>query len=181
MRVNSRWNKKDKSHTLEDVAAALAGIAWRIACNGVLELENADFQTDTQMQRLTVIAEFLAFIVHVADRLSAQRMDEETRRRFITELARRCADFMQDNVADVAGPGDYRDAFIGRLNERMSGYAEYAFTDGSPSFGMLRDFGQQITAVMGPRYSRWISDRIIDVEAPDAVKTLKKAMRDLLM
>lgn len=179
MRVNSRWNQKGRVHTLEDIAATLAGIAWRIAGNGVLELENADFQTDTRVQRLTVIAEFLAFLIHVTDRLSAERVDEETRRRFITALAARCADLMQDNLVDVLGPGDYRAAFIEQLNERMSGYAECAFTDGGPGFGMLRDFGQKVTAVMGSRYSRWIGDRIIDVEAPDAVKTLKKAMRDL--
>ena len=64
MRIKSKWNKKDKTHTVEDIAAALAFIAFRIAQNGVLSLENNDYQTDTQEQRMHIITEFLG-VIHV--------------------------------------------------------------------------------------------------------------------
>ena len=38
MRMKSRWNKKAKPQTLEEIAQALGLICWQIAANGVLEL-----------------------------------------------------------------------------------------------------------------------------------------------
>ena len=98
VRVKSRWNKKGKTHSVEEIAGALAFILWRIATNGVLSMENAGFQTETQAQRLEIIAEFLAFAIHVADRMTIERFDEEQRVRFMTELAQKCAKHMEDMV-----------------------------------------------------------------------------------
>ena len=39
--------------------AALAFIEWRIAGKALLNLENEGFQTDTQLQRLDVLQEFV--------------------------------------------------------------------------------------------------------------------------
>ena len=48
MRVKTRWNNKSKPHSIQDIASAMGFNTWRIACNGVLNLENEGFQTDTQ-------------------------------------------------------------------------------------------------------------------------------------
>ncbi|HQU15621.1 MAG: hypothetical protein B7Z66_10815 [Chromatiales bacterium 21-64-14] len=180
MRVKSRWNKTDKPHTPDEIASALAFILWRIATNGLLELENEGFQTDTQLQRLTAIAEFMAFLVHVSDRLAATQMGDSERAQFVNGLGRYVADTVSDNIADVLGEGDYRASFIDTLNERMGEYADYGFSasDG-PDFGFLRQFGQRVTATMGPRDSRWILEQIMEVEAPESVQTLRKAMWNL--
>jgi hypothetical protein len=54
VRVKSKWNLKDRERTLSETGAAMGFILWRIAQQGVLNLENEGFQTDTNAQRLDV-------------------------------------------------------------------------------------------------------------------------------
>ena len=182
MRVKSRWSKKDKTHSIEEIAGALAFIIWRIATNGVLSMENADFQTETQQQRLDIIAEFLAFAIHVADRMTIERFDEEQRVRFMTELAQKCAKHMEDNKRDVIGSGEYRQAFIELLNQRMADYAEFGYSEQEgPSFGMKRFFGDQVKHCFNAEDQKWVSSQVIDIEVPEIMTHLKRATPNLFM
>ena len=182
MRIKSRWSKKDKTHSVEEIAGALAFIIWRIATNGVLSMENADFQTETQRQRLDIIAEFLAFAIHVADRMTIERFDEEQRVRFMTELAQKCAKHMEDNKRDVIGPGEYRQVFIDLLNQRMADYAEFGYSDEEgPSFGMKRFFGDQVKRCFNAEDQKWVSSQVIDIEVPEIMTHLKRATPNLFM
>lgn len=182
MRVKSRWSKKDKTHSIEEIAGALAFIIWRIATNGVLSMENADFQTETQRQRLDIIGEFLAFAIHVADRMTIERFDEEQRVRFVTELAQKCAKHMEDNKRDVIGPGEYRQAFIDLLNQRMADYAEFGYSDDEgPSFGMKRFFGDQVKHCFNAEDQKWVGSQVIDIEVPEIMTHLKRATPNLFM
>ncbi|HFQ13770.1 MAG TPA: hypothetical protein ENK40_03125 [Gammaproteobacteria bacterium] len=180
MRIKSRWNKRNKTHSIEEIAGAVAFILWRIATNGVLSLENEDFQIDSQQQRLDVISEYLAFSIHLSDRLTFERFDEEQRRRFITELAAKCAKHLEDNLRDIVGKGDYRDAFIDTLNRRMADYAGFGYSEEEgPGFGMKRFFGEQITRVLGERNSQWAGAQVIDIEVPEIYSHLKRAIPNL--
>ena len=182
MRVKSRWSKKDKTHSVEEIAGALAFIIWRIATNGVLSMENADFQTETQRQRLEIIAEFLAFAIHVADRMTIERFDEEQRMRFMSELGKKCAKHMEDNKRDVMGPGEYRQAFIDLLNQRMGDYAEFGYSaDEGPSFGMKRFFGDQVKQCFNAEDQKWVSSQVMDIEVPEITTHLKRATPNLFM
>lgn len=182
MRVKSRWNKRDKTHSVEEIAGAQAFILWRIATNGVLSMENADFTTETQQQRLDIIAEFLAFSIHIADRMTIERFDENERVRFMTELATKCAKHMEDNKRDVIGPGDYRQAFIDLLNQRMAEYAEFSYSEEEgPSFGMKRLFGDQVTRIFGEKDKKWVSSQVIDIEVPVVMTHLKRSTPNLFM
>ena len=62
VRVKSKWSNKGRERTLDETGGAVAFILWRIAQQGLLNLENEGFQTDTRSQRMDVIAEFLAFL-----------------------------------------------------------------------------------------------------------------------
>ncbi len=183
MRVKSKWNKKDKTHSVEEVGAALAFIAFRIAQNGVLSLENNDYQTDTQDQRLNIISEFLYFTIHVLDRMTIEKFTDDERVRFMTELAGKCAKHLQDNMRDLMGKGEYREGFINTLNQRMSDYADFHYDDekDEPSFPMRRFFGDLVTQQMGEKNKKWVADQIIDIEVPDALQTLKRAVPNLFM
>jgi len=133
VRIRSRWKDKGKKRSLEDVAGALAFIEWRIAGAALLNLENEGFQTDSQSQRLDVLQEFSAFLIHVADRLMHETMSDEQRQRFIIALARKMADTYHDNRVDAEGRGqDFRQVFIDTLNVRMADYADFRFEDGEP-------------------------------------------------
>ena len=181
MRIRSKWNARNRDRTPEEIAGVVGFIAWRICSQAVLELENNNFQTDTQVQRLAIIWEFAAFLIHVTDRMMFERMDEEERAVFISAMAKAMAQTMQDNMEDFLGSGHYKPDLINTLNIRMNDYAKFGYSEESgPSFPMLRYFGECVTAVMGERQKKWITTQIIDIEAPDAIKTLKRGIANLL-
>ncbi len=180
MRIRSRWKNKGRARTLEENAGALAFIEWRIAGKALLNLENEGFQTDTQMQRLDVLQELTAFLVHVTDRLVHGDLDEEQRRKFIVALALKIADTYHDNRVDVEGRGqDFRPGFIEVLNQRMADYAEFSFDDGEPGYAFKRYLGERVTNTMGEKDRKWISDQVMEIEIPEMMKTLKKGLKDL--
>ena len=179
MRVKSKWNVKGREHSLTEVGGAAAFILWRIAQQGLLNLENEGFQTDTRAQRLDVMGEFLAFLVHLADRLKAGQLQLEERTEFITSLARHLADNMQENRTDAQGKGEYRKALINLLNERAADYAGFSMVEDDPGYAMRRYFAEHVRAVMGEKDNQWITDQVMDVEVPEAMPPLKKALREL--
>lgn len=181
MRVKSKWNVKGRERSMAEIGGAAAFILWRIAQQGLLNLENEGFQTDTRAQRLDVMSEFVAFLVHLADRLKAGELELEERTEFITSLARHLADYMQENRTEALGKGDYRKALINLLNERAADYAEFTMTDGEPGYAMRRYFGENVRAVMGEKDNQWITDQVMDVEVPEALPPLKKALRELFV
>jgi len=179
VRVKSKWSNKGRERTLEEVGGAAAFILWRIAQQGLLNLENEGFQTDTRSQRMDVIAEFLAFLLQLTDRSKAEALDAGERQEFITSLARHLANTMQENRSDAEGPGDYRKALIDLINERGANYAECPMPDGEPGYAMKRYLGECITAVMGEKDNQWITDQVMDIEVPEALPPLNKALREL--
>ena len=180
MRIRSHWNKKGKARTIEETAGALAFIEWRIAAQTLLNLENEGFQTDTQRQRLDVLQELSAFLIHVTDRLVHGDLDEDQRQQFIVALAVKMADTYHDNRVDAEGRGqDFRPGFIDILNQRLANYAECSFNDGKPGYEFRRYLGECVTNTMGDRDRKWISDQVMDIEVPEMLKTLKKGLKDL--
>jgi len=182
LRIRSKWNAKGKERSLEDIAGALAFIEWRIAGQALLNLENEGFQTDTQSQRLDVLQELCAFLIHVTDRLTHDSMNDEERQRFIVALALKTADHYHDNRIDSDTTNlDFRRVFIDTLNLRMADYAEFRFSDGEPGYGFKRYLGDRVTQTMGERDRKWISAQVMDIEIPDMLKTLKKGLKDLFV
>jgi len=182
VRVKSKWNKKDKTHSVEEIGGALAFIAWRIAQNMVLNMENHDFQTDTQEQRIEIIAEILAFTIHVIDRMTIERFNNEDRQRFMTELAMKSAKNYHDNKRDFAGDGEYRQPFVDLLNQRMGDYADFSYSEEEgPSFAMKRFFGDHVAEVFGEKNQRWVASQVIDIEVREIMNTLKKSLPNLFM
>ncbi len=179
MRIKAKWYK-DKEHSLPEEAGAIAYNLWRIAMNMMLNLENADYQTESNKQRLEVIEEILAFGIHVTDRMTIASFDEEARSVFISELAQKCAKHVQDNYRELYGDGDYKTGFIEMLNNRMSEYAEFDYLEDGPSFSMRRCFGNYVRDKMGDRHNKWIPEQIIEIEVPQMLKTMKRILINLI-
>jgi hypothetical protein len=112
--------------------------------------------------------------------MTADRFTMEQRQEFIGSLARHLADTMQENRTDAQGKGEYRQSLIDQLNERAVDYAEFTFSDNEPGFAFRRYFGENVRMVMGERDNKWITDQVMDIEVPEALKPLRKALRDLL-
>jgi hypothetical protein len=180
VRIKTKWNQKDRERSLSETASAIAFILWRIGQQGILNLENEGFQTDSQAQRVDIMEEYLAFLLHVVDRMTADNLTMEDRQAFITALARHLADRVQENRTDIQGQGEYRQPLIELLNRRAADYAEFSFADGEPGYAFRRYFGENVRAVMGERDNQWITDQVMDIEVPEAMKPLRRAVRDLL-
>ena len=182
IRVKSKWNDKGRERTADDVGSALGFNLWRIAGANVLHMENEGFQTDTYNQRLDVIAELLGFFVHVVDRMTSEHeYSEEAPHDLITALALNLANTMHNNRIDVNDEKeDFKGQFIQVLNERMAEYAGFAYDEKEPGFQMRRRCGEHVTKVMGAKDNKWVTDQVMDIEIPDALKTFKKVARNLL-
>lgn len=184
IRIKSTWHDSGRNRptakTLEDSAQALAFIVWRLALEGAKELHREGFDYLSDRERVGVISEFVAFQVQVADRRAFEVLDDAARSTFINALGQRLADHVQDNLSDIAGPGNYRKPFIDMLNERLGEYAETSFPDGEPGFDFLRLFGSRVLEVMGDsQTNRWVMDQVMSVAAPELTERLSKSMDNL--
>ncbi len=180
MRIRDKWRNRDRQGSLEDNATSLAYGIWQIALAAAKNLHVEDFDYDSDEQRIAVIAEYLIFLVHAADRVAFEQMDEQSRNIFVTALAQHTARHYQRNVVDVMGRGDYRSGYIEKLNARAAEYAETPFTEGNPGYETRRFLGEKIQEVMGmTQKNKWVIQQVIDLDAPEAVKHLKTAMDNL--
>jgi len=57
IRLKTKWSNKDRERSPKELASALAFTIWRIGMEGVLNLENEGFQTESQSQRMDITAE----------------------------------------------------------------------------------------------------------------------------
>ncbi len=180
LRVKTRWSNKDKERSIQDTASALAFNQWRLCQEILLDLENEQFQTETYKDRLAIMQELVSFLIHITDRVAYHRMDDDERAAFITALAKKHADYMQDNARDAMGPGDHRSPFIEVLNQRMDDLSDFGFSDMEPSFQMTRFFGDEVTKVVGERQKKWVTTHIIDISVPEMMRTMKRLLNTFL-
>lgn len=179
MRMKSKWGKSGKQRSVADNASAAAFIAWRIAQDALLDLENENYQTESLSQRMDVVVEFVIFLAHLADRITYERMTPQEREEFVVTMVKHLARTHQASMEDISGVKDYKEDFINLVNERMSDYSEMPFQDGEPSFTMRRYLGTRVQEVMGERHNKWIETQVLEINAPSAIKHLKKALDDL--
>ncbi len=179
MRIKSKWGKNKKERSVEDNASVAAFISWKVAQDALLNLENEDYQTDTLKQRMDVVVEFVIYLAHLADRITYEQMTSEEREAFVVSMVKHLARNVQSSMEDIEGIKDYKEDFINLVNERMSDYAEMPFDDGEPSFTMRRYLGTRVQEVMGERHNKWIETQVLEINATEAARHLKKAINDL--
>jgi hypothetical protein len=188
-RVKDRWHnstpeddKRDvlTEKNLDDQASALAFIIWRQALNGAINLHAEDFRYDDDQQRVAVITELLAFLVQHIDRMSYEFLTDTQRQQLLIALCERVGDQIQDNLTDIAGPGQYRPPFVKLLNERFAKYAELSYQGATPGYDTFRFLGHQVLDVMGhDQTNRWVIDQIIDIDAPNLVEQTTRSTNRL--
>ena len=185
IRIKDKWHRSERnrpaSKSLRDSAGALAFIGWRVALDRAQELNREGFRYDSDIERVGVVSEFVAFEIQVADRLAYDFLEDDDREIFINALGQRFADHMQDNLSDLDGPRNYRDAFIALLNERLGGYATLTFENGEPGFDFLRYLGAKVLDVLGDdQTNRWVLDQVVAVEGPEIAGKVRKSVFNLL-
>ena len=180
LRIKSHWHGEGERSS-EEMAGAIAFIAWRIAMDKAINLHGEDFVYESDEQRMAVIREYLYFQLQSVDRMVYDTMEEGERRNLIVQLALKLAGHVQDNSVDLFGEGDYGKPFIETVNRRGAEYAELGFGHDGPSYPFMRHLGYQIQGIMGDReQNRWVIDQVMDQDGPDVYKELSRALRNLM-
>jgi hypothetical protein len=185
MRVRSHWFKSERPKSPREVAGALAFIAWRVAQQVLKNMRRADFEIDAGPKYFEFLAEWLIFLVHVADRMAFERLGPDVRIDFTTALANRAGEIYGDNrdeLLPLGGdepPGTTKSRFIDLLNLRLADYADFEFRDGV-DYACLRYLAERLVFAVGPRDAVWVHEQVMEIEAPQAVETICKSLRDLL-
>lgn len=180
-RLKGGWNQRGRERSLEDIGSAISFNIWQMAGQGVLDLENEGFQTDTQSQRLDVLTEYAAFLLQLVDRMVFDQFALEQRNKLISSAGLHMAGIVQDNRLETDGDGDHRCAFLTILNERITDYSSCQFSriDG-PSFVFLRQLGDHVSLQMGEKDNKWITGYVIDIAGEKLYKSLRRVLPGLI-
>jgi hypothetical protein len=163
------------------MANAIAASVWKLASGVVLNLENENFETETQGQRVDIMEEVVCYLVHIVDRIVHAQASQEQREEFISSLVADLARLLEDSRVDVQGAGEYRAEFVDKLNQRSTEYAGYGFSpDEGGGFAMRCRLGERVAEAMGERDRRWIPDYIVGREAPEIETALKRSLSGLV-
>ena len=124
---------------------AVVAAIWKLAAQVVLNLENENFETTTQDQRLDVMEEVVIYLVHMVDQRTCAQTNADNRSRFITALVKDLARMLEESRIDVQQSGDYITPFIEKTNLPTAEYSVYRFSeDEGASFAMRCLLGAHI-------------------------------------
>ena len=181
VRVKQNWNQDSSSRTLPQMANAIGATIWKLAANVLLNLENENFETTTQGQRVDILEEVVCYLVHFCDRWMYPQADQQQRTEFISCLVKDMARMLEDSRIDVQGVAEYQTAFVDKLNQRSQDYAGFSYSAAEgASFAMRCRFGTYLQETMGARDNRWIPDYIVGREAPEIETALKNSLVGLV-
>jgi hypothetical protein len=172
--VKTRWRKKGAPRTLADRAGVIGANVWKIALEIFRHMEKEEFRFGSDRLVTDVMAEFIAFLLQLADRAVYGRLSDADRATLIGEAARHLAATMENNQLDLLGAGEYRKPFIDLLNTRFEEYASFEYPGGEPGFPCLRFFAAKVSDVMAASNNKWVIEQIMDIEAPEMVRLIKK-------
>ncbi len=182
MRIKSNWYKSGREHTPEELAGAVAFNITRIAENALKNTRKAKFEVAIGPQYFSFLAEFLVFLILVADRLAYRQFASDARVTFTSTLANHVAATYAENMSRLMG-GELsvcKQQFIDTLNLRAGEYAEFNYTESGPEYAFLRYLAFCMGQIMDEKDSAWIIDQIISIEAPNAIDMLEGNFKNLL-
>lgn len=177
MRVVHKWHKTS-DRDLKQIADSLAYNCWKFALTSVRGLQDQKFYFTSKAQGMEVTTEVLIFLMQVTDRLIHDAMETEDRAQLIGAMAYRFLDIILDNYKDLAAEAEPdRTDLVGLINERANDYAAFSYEADGPGYHFLRYFGERVGAIMeGDQDNRWVSDQMMEIEAPDLIAKLKKSI-----
>ena len=190
VRLKTRWHRSKRSErnregsnkekSLEDLSSVVAFNIWKLAKEGFLRMEKEDFRFREDSQAIDATAEFCIFMLHIVDRMIYGNVPEEQRGPLINSIARDLAKSIEENQIELLGPGDYKDTFIEKLNDRLANYAECGFDEDGPAYDFKRYLAQNISEIMAVTDNKWVIEQIIDIEAPELIERVQPVVRDVL-
>lgn len=171
--AKTRWRSKGP-RSLAERAGVIGANVWKISLQVFRHMEKEGFRFSSDRMVTDVLAECIAFLVQLADRAVYGRLDDADRATLIGETARHLAATFENNQLDLFGPGEYRQAFIERLNARFDAYSTFEYAGRAPGFACLRFFAGQVDEAMAPAGNKWVVEQVLDLEAPEMVRAMEK-------
>jgi hypothetical protein len=177
--IKTRWRKKG-DRSLAERAGVIGANVWKISLEIFKHMEKEGFRFGSDRLVTDVLAEFIAFMVQLADREVYGKLSEADRATLIGEVVGHLAATMENNQRDLFGPGEYRKPFIARLNARFGEYAGFAYHGGEPDYPCLRFFASKVSDVMASGDNKWVVEQMMDIEAPEMVRLVKKLVEQVV-
>lgn len=177
IRVKTNWFREgDEPRGPQEQASAFAITLWKLADKAVINLSNADYDIITPQRGFTLLAELIAYMVQIVDRMVHGRIDDEERAELIGALGVKMAEILESNIHDVMNDHGhpYVDAILNKFNQRWNDYASFDFDPENPDFQVKRYLANCIREVMEARDQSWIADQIIEIEAPAFIGPIRK-------
>jgi hypothetical protein len=165
------------TEVMTEIIAFLVQIADRIVYGQIAEDERARF--------VNALGKELA--QHMANNLNEIAGDGKSA--VAPSLARGPADAQDAQMLRRSGMtessldpiGDHAQRFIATLNARFGEYAECEFSlTGGPGYAFLRTLGDKIADAMAATDSKWVVEQVMDIEAPEAVKQIRKLVHEVM-
>lgn len=190
VRLRTRWHRSKRSErnregsrrpkSQENVCSAVAINIWKLAKEAFTRMEKENFRFREDSQAIDVIAEFAIFLLHMVDRMIYGKVPEEERGPLINGIAADLVDTFEGNQVDLLGPGDYRQAFIDKLNDRLANYAECSFDEEGPGYDFKRYLAQNCAEIMAISDNKWVLEQVLEIEAPELAERVRPVVRDIL-
>jgi len=171
--VKTRWRKKGE-RTLAERAGVIGANVWKISLEISKHMEREGFRFGSDRLVTDVLAEFIAFLVQLADRAVYGKLSEADRATLIGEVVRHLAATMENNQQDLFGPGEYRKPFIDLLNTRFGEYAGLEYAGAEPGYPCLRFFAAMVSDAMASGDNKWVLEQMMEIEAPEMVRLVRK-------
>ena len=168
---------------MPELAGVIAMLGWKLSQDAIRRMRAAQFDIDIGRQYFDFVCEYLAFLLHAADRIAYRALDADRRVAFTTALALKLAEVVEDNrdmLVHETEPGHSRRHFIALANQRGADYADFAYDPKEgPNFGFRRFFGSRLLEIVPEKDHAWVIDQIMEIEAPEAVKALETTLAGL--
>jgi hypothetical protein len=183
IRIRSHFHRGAGQRTMPELAGVVAMLGWKLSQDAIRRMRAAQFDIDIGTQYFDFVCEYLAFMLHAADRIAYRVLDAEKRTAFTTALALKLAEVVEDNrdmlIAEPE-PGRSRRHFVDLANQRGADYADFTWDKKEgPDFGFRRFFGSRLLEIVPEKDHAWVIDQIMEIEAPEAVKALEATLEGL--
>jgi hypothetical protein len=164
-------------------ASVVAMLAWKLAQESITRMRKADYDIEVGRGWFDFVCEYLTFLALSADRIAHDDLAPEQRAEFTVALVRRLAEMVEEArealLPDLPA-GQAGRNFLELYNRRGDDYADFGFDAGGPDFGFRRCFAACLKDTLPEKDRLWAVDQVMEIESPEAIKTLQKTLGGLL-
>ncbi|WIM06520.1 MAG: hypothetical protein OHM77_04435 [Candidatus Nitricoxidivorans perseverans] len=181
IRVRNRFHAKGR-RSPATLASVVAVLAWKLAIESIKRMRRADYDIDIGRPYFDFVCEFLVFMALAADRIAHRELDPGRRAEFTAALAKRLSEIVEENngmLLSSVEPGACRRGFVDLFNRRSGEYAEFDYGADGPDFGFRRYFAACLREILPEKDRLWVIDQTMDIESPEAIKTLSSTLAGL--